>query len=536
MELYEEGSEDDAKNIYENGAFSKSVSDLTISAGLTTAITKGTVLSGSSFVDDSTTAQARQSSAVDVFAYEDAAVGATTLRVQYVDELCYVGANPDPITTGCLASSGTLSNSTVSFDYTYDVLTESSNVYSIKLFTQSSEYSFDGTAITADFQKYIDFYGKSYLMVASWFHVVTISIALTPSSYLLLTQARSHSTTTLFRRSLLEAPLAFRRDTTTTFREWTLNPVLVSEHRCSGSTRVSRRPNLILTHSSTIPLFCFVRHTHTEVLETALGYLAVRNYVLRELEHANYLCNTGDCAENSCFGKPAVHEVDEAVAFYVGSLEGSDGSGEGVLTYDMANNRAAEFGTESTSGLANVNVQMLESFNTASAAIVAADCAGGESATVVLAQLMAIPLVQNLLKYSLVTSQDGATAKQAAERVAAAINVLPIVNSCSADDAKTIYENTKVGATVDYDAVAQAVANNYECLGISADDIGTAPTADDSADEGGSTEGGDGSSSNGGGGSTEGGDKPELGSASTRASATAGIAMMAMVIAAVMVV
>lgn len=216
-----------------------------------------------------------------------------------------------------------------------------------------------------------------------------------------------------------------------------------------------------------------------EVLETAVGYLAVRNYVFRELEHANFLCLTGDCEEDSCFGKPAVHEVDEAVAFWVGSLEGTDGAGEGVLMYDMAENRAEEAGTVSN-GLSATNTKMLEYFNDALMTILNADCEGGAAATLSLSKVQNIPLVQSLLKYSKITEGTGATETTEAERVAAAMNILPIIHNCSIADAQTIYDNAKVGATVSYAAIETAVANNYECLGITADDVGTPPSEDDS--------------------------------------------------------
>jgi len=166
MELYEEGSDEsiaNAKKIYEEGSFSKSVSDLTIAGGLAVDVPQGTIFEGVSFTDDATTATGRQATTVQVFAYNAASAGATTLTVQYVNEGCYVGANPDPETTGCLASAGSLTstggNTTIAIDsYTYDVLS-SRNVYNVQLFTQSSEYSFDGAEITEDFQKYITYYG-----------------------------------------------------------------------------------------------------------------------------------------------------------------------------------------------------------------------------------------------------------------------------------------------------------------------------------------------------------------------------------------
>ena len=241
--------------------------------------------------------------------------------------------------------------------------------------------------------------------------------------------------------------------------------------------------------------------------------MAVRNYVFRELEHANFLCNAGDCNEDSCFGKPAVHEVDEAVAFWVGSLEGTDGSGNGVLMYDMAENRAEESGTV-TSGLSGTNTMMLALFTAAKDAIVDADCAGGEKATSSLALIQNIPLVQTLLKYSKLTSGTGTTPGLEAERVAAAINILPIIHKCSATDAQVIYDNTKVGATVDYPSVEGAVLNSYECLGVTAEDIGTQPETDDSSSSDGGGEGGGGGSSGGNG--TDAGGSGGAGSSSAR--------------------
>lgn len=194
--------------------------------------------------------------------------------------------------------------------------------------------------------------------------------------------------------------------------------------------------------------------------------MAVWMYVIRELEHAIYLCETGDCAEESCLGKAAVHEVDESVAFYAGSLAPS-----GVLTYNLAAKRALEFGTLSD-GAAEVNIDLLEAFNSAKSTVVAADCAGLRTATTKIVQLMTIPLVQGTLKYT--ASGTSAPEDELAERAIFAATVLPFVNACNPDDAETIYTNTMAGATtIDLAAVKTAFANTYECMGITADQIGT---------------------------------------------------------------
>jgi hypothetical protein len=224
--------------------------------------------------------------------------------------------------------------------------------------------------------------------------------------------------------------------------------------------------------------------------------MAVWMYVIRELEHAIYLCETGDCAEESCLGKAAVHEVDEAVAFYAGSL-----APEGVLIYNLAQSKAEEFGTfadgtsegkqDSSSPVAQVNVNLLEDFNLAKESIVGADCTALRTDTTRIVQLMSIPLVQGTLKYT--AAGAAADEDEQAERVIFAATVLPFVAACSTEDADVIYDNTKAGATaVDLAAVKTAFANNYECMGISAADVGEFNGTD--LEDGGSGTGTDGGS------------------------------------------
>lgn len=171
--------------------------------------------------------------------------------------------------------------------------------------------------------------------------------------------------------------------------------------------------------------------------------------------------------------------VDEAVSFYAGSLEGLDGSGDGVLFYDLADRYAEHFKTagrngNSASGTAKVNLDLLELVDSASAHIVTADCKGVRDDTTLIVQGMTIPLIQGTLRNTYSTSvggQDGE--KEEAESAIFAAAVLPFVAACNATDADTIYENTKTGQTnVDFQAVKMAFENNYDCMGIIGDDVG----------------------------------------------------------------
>jgi hypothetical protein len=92
VDLVEAGDFTNAKAMYEEGSHSKSVSPLTVTDGLTVAITQGANLTGTNEDGES----------VLVFAQgSNYTAGATEINVQYKDEGCYVGASTSPETTGC---------------------------------------------------------------------------------------------------------------------------------------------------------------------------------------------------------------------------------------------------------------------------------------------------------------------------------------------------------------------------------------------------------------------------------------------------
>jgi len=63
--------------------------------------------------------------------------------------------------------------------------------------------------------------------------------------------------------------------------------------------------------------------------------------------------------------------------------------------------------------------------------------------------------------------------RKKAEGAVFAASVLPRVADCSSDDAKTIYDNMKVGASsTDFGAVKKAFEKNYGCMGINGKLVG----------------------------------------------------------------
>ena len=92
-----------------------------------------------------------------------------------------------------------------------------------------------------------------------------------------------------------------------------------------------------------------------EAVKKGTAYMNVWMYVIREFEDAIDDCVVGTISDNY----DSVHAWDEGVAFYVGSLEGTDGSGSGKMVYALADKRCANFKTcgaagDATSGTSKV--------------------------------------------------------------------------------------------------------------------------------------------------------------------------------------
>merc|ERR1711977_288184 len=83
-----------------------------------------------------------------------------------------------------------------------------------------------------------------------------------------------------------------------------------------------------------------------EIAKKTSAYMNVWMYVIREFEVAVDDCKAG-CI--NCNDDP-VHAWDEGVAFYTGSLEGTDGSGSGKLLHALADKRCKNYNTCSATG------------------------------------------------------------------------------------------------------------------------------------------------------------------------------------------
>lgn len=212
-----------------------------------------------------------------------------------------------------------------------------------------------------------------------------------------------------------------------------------------------------------------------ECAKKGTAYMNNYMYVIREFEDAIDDCKL-KC--DTC-NKDRVNAWDEGVAFYTGSLEGPDVTGaSGKLLHGLADKRCANYVTcgvdgDKAEGNAQVNFDLFTMFNSGQKQLVDGDCAAAEITKDKIVQKMAIPLVQGTLRYAYKVDKLEGKEKEKGEGAVFAAAVLPIVNACSEADAATIAKSMNVGASSTvYADVKKAFENNYECMGISCDDIG----------------------------------------------------------------
>merc|ERR1711937_151217 len=203
-------------------------------------------------------------------------------------------------------------------------------------------------------------------------------------------------------------------------------------------------------------------------------------YVIHEIEDAISDC-TNSCTNpgaQDCNADP-VHAIDEAAAFYAGSLEGTSATGNtaGKLIFRLAEKRCSNFGTCHGGAQAKANQMIMSKLQEAQTELKNARCANVPALRESIISLMSIPLVQGSLRYAWkVAEEPGAGEKEKAEGAVFSAAILPRVSACDAAKAKIISDNMKIDATnhmsAGFTAVKEAFEATYCCLGITCDDIG----------------------------------------------------------------
>ena len=201
-------------------------------------------------------------------------------------------------------------------------------------------------------------------------------------------------------------------------------------------------------------------------------------YVIREMEDALDDCIKGDLKRND----NTVYAWDEAVAFYVGSLEGNDGAGSGTLLYSLADKRCTNFKTcgeagNMLGGTSAVNIKIRRAFEAGKNDILTGQCDAARSRKEEIEKLMAVPMIQGTLRYSFFRDYELGEGSERdkidAEGAVFAAAVLPLVYACDGPDAKLIYDHMRAGIyDSDFPKVKAAFEANYACMGVTCADVG----------------------------------------------------------------
>ena len=211
--------------------------------------------------------------------------------------------------------------------------------------------------------------------------------------------------------------------------------------------------------------------------KTGTAYLNVWMYVIHELEDAIDDCMKGDLNNND----KGVTAWDEGWAFYAGSLEGADGSGDGVMIHNLAEKQCTQFGTcvETTQGrAAKVNQKALKLWKAGREKLNNGKCREAIDEKNHIVQQMTIPLVQGLLQ-SARSAKYNHTQNQVqtahAEGLAFLRALLPILDHCDPRSAVILTANFHPAFKPMSDfmsTVANAIYRNLGCMGLTCDDIG----------------------------------------------------------------
>merc|ERR1719331_1099808 len=243
-----------------------------------------------------------------------------------------------------------------------------------------------------------------------------------------------------------------------------------------------------------------------EAVKKGTAYMNVWMYAVREFEDAIDDCETctTNCNQHST-NEDSVHAWDEGVAFYAGSLEGTEhgGNSAGKMVYRLAEKRCANFGTcgpagDQTSGISMVNNELFKDgtglFPHGRDLLQQGECAKVRPVVERIVSLMTVPLVQGTLRYAYKVGHVPAQriAKNAAEGSTFAAALLPMVHHCNPASATVVADNMKFGlafSTTDgslptlptagvgqqlpsFPAVKEALEKTYACLGITCDMVG----------------------------------------------------------------
>ena len=181
-----------------------------------------------------------------------------------------------------------------------------------------------------------------------------------------------------------------------------------------------------------------------DAVKKGTAYMNTWMYVIREFEDAIDDCSTSSIDNNY----DAAHAWDEGVAFYAGSLEGTEGAGSGKMIAALADKRCQNFGTcgasgSATSGTAKANIDFFALSAEARDYLYSGQCSLVRPVLTEVIKKMTIPLIQGTYRYAYKVGANGPGGsntnapartpflKENAEGAIFAHAVLPLVHAVS---------------------------------------------------------------------------------------------------------
>jgi len=231
-----------------------------------------------------------------------------------------------------------------------------------------------------------------------------------------------------------------------------------------------------------------------ECTKKFLAYVCGYVNIFQYLEQAVQLANSG-CVQQLDGCQDAVSAWDKAVAFWAGSLEGSDGNNDGLpgdggsygkSFYALADKRCDDFRTCSATRdtadrgtPAAINVQLLQLFSKGSRAIYSGDIEQAKITVKELENSSKVPLIQGTLRYAYRLGNGSDKDKEAGEGAAFGGGIFPNLWKCDTKAHQIAFKMLQVGkgslvekGESNFKKLRLAFECNYECLGVTCEEVG----------------------------------------------------------------
>lgn len=166
--------------------------------------------------------------------------------------------------------------------------------------------------------------------------------------------------------------------------------------------------------------------------------------------------------------------LDKAVALYTGSETRDDGN-YGFFLYTLTQTEGYKFGTCKKDEMSPVNKKIFDKFRSVKSNLVQNECTSLQTNVRDIKELMTVILVQGVTRsiYELDIHDDFQETTQAMGAAFAAA-LVPLLHSCSEGYAMMVHKDLSPGKSTkgSYEVVKDAIEQNYDCLGISCEDVG----------------------------------------------------------------